>query len=497
MMTMMSEETPGDDSVSADIGMSDADIDEFLKGRYYGLFKSYIYERGRAYFDAGKVDVPEPIAKDLWHAVVRGNDDYQVDVRLHRGRVVSAACSCPYARRSAYCKHVAATLIAMAERLRRRRDREQGVEPEFPRDASDMVHGYVRREFSFSSRLSDDDDWRAVKRVLETLYEFPDLEKVFRVMEHDLFRNGDLEENEELQRRPGQAATETLAQHRESLYRKRRPTNADERNLANMRILVPSSAVSHLDDLPHTWMTILEAAYEHLHDVKGLRRLYVYYILIAQTDPEAVYVARLRAISGEHWEEDRDEIVRLQTKCRRFGSMPKVNPAYERLVREERLAREASDYCLTSCTGDVTIRLLDVIARDPKSLEETLRYFRNVLKDPDSDVYKQDDEASAERVGRWIRKIDTVIGYDEACALAEHVVGMFPQREKLREGLADYASDADADELPDFDDDDDRNVSEESGATEVEIEEDVTDSPSTQTSEKSGIASGKDSDDDE
>ncbi|RSX52035.1 SWIM zinc finger family protein [Bifidobacterium callimiconis] len=454
-MTMMSEETSGADSVSVDgdgidIGMSSADIDEFLKGHYYDLFKSYIYDRGRAYYDAGKVDVPEPIAKDLWHAVVRGNDDYQVDVRLQRGRVVSAACSCPYARHSAYCKHVAATLIAMAERLRRQRDQEQGIEPEFPRDASNMVRWYIGRQFSFSARLSDD-DWRVIKHILETLYGFPDLETIFRKMKLDLL--GSCEPGEaKRRRRSGQAATVTLTQQRnEALYR-RRPTDKPERNLANMRILVPGFDVAHLDELPHTWMTILEAAYERLHDAEGLRRLYMYYIVIAQTDPEAVYVERLRAISGEHWAEDRDEIVRLQRTCRRFGMMSAVNPAYERLVREERLTDEAFDYCLTGGMDDIAIRLLDVLAQNPESLDRTLHYFRNVLKDPDSDVYKQDDAASAERVGRWIRKIDTVIGYDEACSLAEHIVGMFPQRKKLRECLADYVSEVE--DPPEFDDDD-------------------------------------------
>lgn len=500
---MMSEKTSGVDNAGADgdgidIGMSSADIDEFLKGRYHGLFKPYIYERGRAYFDAGKVDVPEPIAKNLWHAVVRGNDDYQVDVRLQRGRVVSAACSCPYARRSAYCKHVAATLIAMAERLQRQRDREQGIEPEFPRDASNMVRWYIGCQFSFSARLSDD-DWRAIKRILETLYGFPDLETIFRKMKLDLL--GGCEPGEaKRRRRSGQAATVTLTQQRnEALYR-RRPTDEPERNLANMRILVPGFNVAHLDELPHTWMTILEAAYERLHNAEGLRRLYTYYIVIAQTDPEAVYVERLRAISGEHWNEDRAEIVRLQRTCRRFGMMSAVNPAYERLIREERLAKEAFDYCLTGGMDDIAIRLLDVLAQDSESLDRTLRYFRNVLKDPDSDIYKQDDEASAERVGRWIRKIDAVIGYDEACALAEHIVGMFPQREELRECLADYVSETDTDDLPDFDDDDDdddRNVSEEGDATETETEEDRIDNLSTQTSEQSEIASGKDADDDE
>ena len=445
--------------------MSDADLDEFLRGHYYDLFKPHIYERGRAYYEAGKVDLPQEIVDGLWHTVVRGNDDYQVDVRLRRGKVVSAACSCPYAQHSAYCKHVAAALISMSAWLQCQRDRAQGTDPEFPRDASDVVHWYASSQFSSSPRLTDD-DWRAIKHIFETLYRLPDLETIFRRMELELFQHEDREERRH-RRYSGQAATETVTQHREALYRKRRPDNEFERNFANMRILVPGFGISHMDELPHTWMTILEAAYEHLHDAEGLRLLYSYYILIAQTDPEAVYVGRLRAISGEHWEEDRAEIIRLQSKCRRFGPMPAVNPAYERLLREERLSKEAFDYCRAGGMDDIAMRLLDVIVQDPESRENTLRYFRNVLKDPDSDIYKHKDKASAERVGRWMRKLDTVIGYDEVCALSEHIVGMFPQRKELRECLADYV--AEVKMTPDFDDYDESDLDDSGDDAEIEI----------------------------
>ena len=42
------------------------------------------------------------IAENLWHTVVRGNDDYQVDIRLRHGKVISAACTCQYSQRAMY-----------------------------------------------------------------------------------------------------------------------------------------------------------------------------------------------------------------------------------------------------------------------------------------------------------------------------------------------------------------------------------------------------------
>ncbi|MBT1180974.1 hypothetical protein JS531_03105 [Bifidobacterium sp. CP2] len=73
---------------------------EQLNDGYHSLFNGKVFDRGQAYYDAGKVDAPMEIAEGLWHAVVRGEEEYQVDVRLRHGKVVSAACTCPYAQGS-------------------------------------------------------------------------------------------------------------------------------------------------------------------------------------------------------------------------------------------------------------------------------------------------------------------------------------------------------------------------------------------------------------
>lgn len=99
---------------------------------FFQLFERRIFVRGEAYYDAGKVDPPVMIAENLWHTVVRGNDDYQVDIRLRHGKVISAACTCQYSQRAMYCKHVAAVLILMRESRRRELDESQDQVSEFP-----------------------------------------------------------------------------------------------------------------------------------------------------------------------------------------------------------------------------------------------------------------------------------------------------------------------------------------------------------------------------
>ncbi|MDU8982822.1 SWIM zinc finger family protein [Bifidobacterium scardovii] len=438
-----------------------------LDDSYYHLFERRILDRGHAYYDAGKVDPPIMIAENLWHTVVRGTDDYLVDIRLRHGRVVSAACTCPYARRSMYCKHVAAALIAMSEeRLRQRRtDESADQSPRFPREALNCVRWYAMKEFPKYQGLTEE-DWRAVRRIFETLYCIPDLDKTY--MRETMKA---LHESTDERRANGEARraqydddesdswskekrycdfrrskendyeprTETLAEQHESRYRAKMKRPSERyASLANMRLMVPFFDATHLDELPHTWMTILEAAYEHLHDREGLRRLYVYYILIAQTDPEAVYVQKLRDLSGEHWQEDRDRIVGLCERNRRghMGSAP-VNPAYERLLREERLSDAAWKYCWIN-SRDILIRMLDIVAIKPENADLALKVITRVLDNPDSPIFEHDTKQSAERICRWLRKIDSVYGYQQAYDLAGRIVDMFPDRSALREKLADY-----------------------------------------------------------
>lgn len=426
---------------------------ERLIDDYCQLFDPKVFERGQAYYDAGKVDFPEEISGGLWHAVVRGTEDYQVDVRLRHGRVVSAACTCPYGQRVSYCKHVAGVLIAMEEHSRREHDETDA----FPHEASFSVDWYLRKEFPTRKKLKEL-DWRAVRILLERLYCPQDLDGMLVHVELELLSMRSESDGSASDRaRSAEERHREWMRYRRNSYKPRVKTLYEERDdslrrgggrrqsadtLANMRLLVPLAMSTRLNELPHTWMTVLEAAYEHLHDERGLRRLYVFYILIAQTDPEAVYVDRLRRVSGRHWAEDRDLIVKMHERRDRTLMWPPVNPAYERLLREERLSESAFRYAGGGGkSADMTVRLLDVIAKDPECARKAKERLLTVLRDPDSFLYESDTVESAGHVGTWIRKIESVYGIDAARDISTEIAGMFPRRKALRSELAEYLTD--------------------------------------------------------
>lgn len=370
--------------------------------KLYDVFPEKIYNRGVAYYEAGAVSEPRNVAPDLWHATVRGTIDYEVDVRIHHGRIIAAACTCPYAQNHTYCKHVCALTLAV-ERLNR--DNERG-RSQYPDDASRAVDALAK---SFSgaspSRVLSDDDWQAIRHVLEALFhpENPD-----ELMLH----------------------TPRVVEPYESPGSKK-PIEP----LRNMRLLVPAIPPSRLDDLPHTWLTILEAAYEHLHDTDGLRRLYVCYIAMAHTYAEAVYVDKLRGISGEHWAEDRERIVEL---VRRYapGCPDSNNPAYERILREDRLSLEAYDYCMRSDDSTALYALMDVIAvGEPERLWAAVRRY---LLDPDCSLHVNDSLFAQARIVAWVDKVERTLGAEKAHELAYDIVDMYPERASLRERLVDY-----------------------------------------------------------
>lgn len=79
------------------------------------IFGKQILERGRQYYNAGKV-------KDLTYmgggyaATVRGSIPYHVEIRISGKVIRSMSCTCPYAQEHRYCKHMAAVLTAIERR---------------------------------------------------------------------------------------------------------------------------------------------------------------------------------------------------------------------------------------------------------------------------------------------------------------------------------------------------------------------------------------------
>ncbi|MEG0791214.1 MAG: SWIM zinc finger family protein [Gordonibacter sp.] len=75
-------------------------------------FSPLVAARGREYYQRGNVGSVEELAPNLYHAVVDGTVQYDVDIRFKGDRVVSAACTCPY---EGWCKHAAAVELAVKD----------------------------------------------------------------------------------------------------------------------------------------------------------------------------------------------------------------------------------------------------------------------------------------------------------------------------------------------------------------------------------------------
>lgn len=73
------------------------------------------YRKGKAYFDAGKVELQPVSEKDsIIKAEVRASGIFEVSVREEADSSIAATCSCPpVGFVSTYCQHIAATLLAI------------------------------------------------------------------------------------------------------------------------------------------------------------------------------------------------------------------------------------------------------------------------------------------------------------------------------------------------------------------------------------------------
>lgn len=85
------------------------------KKNWTHLFPDSILEKGEDYADNGAVKDLK-IQNDRITAVVSGNYDYRVTIELTDGFPTSLHCSCPYAEKGNYCKHMAAVLFKAVER---------------------------------------------------------------------------------------------------------------------------------------------------------------------------------------------------------------------------------------------------------------------------------------------------------------------------------------------------------------------------------------------
>ena len=121
------------------------------------------------------------------------NAHYDVDIRICHSRIVSAACTCSYGQKHTYCKHVGAALLALDARNRQSQQAGNGND-EFPQDASSLAGTYWNGQFPerllFKDRRGDpderftDEDWKAIRRILETACGLPDIDPYLEYLNH-------------------------------------------------------------------------------------------------------------------------------------------------------------------------------------------------------------------------------------------------------------------------------------------------------------------------
>ena len=122
------------------------------------------------------------------------------------------------------------------------------------------------------------------------------------------------------------------------------------------------------DLLPHGWHTIMECCAEGLNDVGLLANVYRYYILSCNDRSDTHYVSKLRnllriygGLSAEEWHDVADGLARdcARNIIDRIKYQPEIttkggtqrhsswrNPAYEKLIVDERLSDTALTYCV-------------------------------------------------------------------------------------------------------------------------------------------------------
>lgn len=76
-------------------------------------FQPHILERGRTYFEEGRVSDLER-TEDGYTATVEGTEEYEVEILLDGNSLEDMLCDCPYAEGGNTCKHMAAVLFAIS-----------------------------------------------------------------------------------------------------------------------------------------------------------------------------------------------------------------------------------------------------------------------------------------------------------------------------------------------------------------------------------------------
>ncbi|MBT1175284.1 hypothetical protein JS530_07195 [Bifidobacterium sp. LC6] len=219
--------------------------------------------------------------------------------------------------------------------------------------------------------------------------------------------------------------------------------------------------------LPHGWHTLMEACAEGLNDVTMLASIYRYYIVSCNDQSDARYVSVLRnllrmygGLSLEEWGQvarnlARDcarnilDRIKYQPEMTTFGGTQRHsswrNPAYEKLIIDERLSDAALTYCSTITYPPLP--LLRTIAIDHPDSAKTIilnamprgtmgpAVFKYSAASPSGDALPA-RRSTYQQIAKQLRRYSSVFGPEETRTLAHDIVSRYPNRTALREELA-------------------------------------------------------------
>ena len=110
-----------------------------------GLFRSHILERGWEYATDGAVaDLVK--TDDSISAVVRGSEYYSVKIRYSGSEITDGYCSCPYASKGEWCKHMAAVLYLVDSGMKSSEDDSSFDLVSSVQSIQEMIHDAERQE---------------------------------------------------------------------------------------------------------------------------------------------------------------------------------------------------------------------------------------------------------------------------------------------------------------------------------------------------------------
>lgn len=135
-------------------------------------FYDNILSRGYDYYALGKVDKVKN-NKDYITAIVHGNYDYNVKVRIDNDIFINGECSCPYNANGNYCKHIAAVLYYLNDK--QELDGNKNNNSYDLKDIINKINDKKIRKFLYDTLINDADLLNKFR--VEFSYFFPKLSK--------------------------------------------------------------------------------------------------------------------------------------------------------------------------------------------------------------------------------------------------------------------------------------------------------------------------------